>query len=76
MHFEDFSIAKHCDFAAGNLATCCVLLVRAVSNLLASSFLNHTKLRNLLQAVKCTYSDTARLLGLQQATYTAHETKY
>ena len=57
MHFKYFSKAKHCDFAAGSLATCCLLL-RAVSNLLASSFLNYTKLRNLLQAVKCTYSDT------------------
>ena len=36
MHFKYFSKAKHCDFAAGSLATCCVLL-RAVSNLLASS---------------------------------------
>ena len=47
MHFKYFSKAKNCDFAAGSLATCCVLL-RAVSNLLASAFLYYTKLRKLL----------------------------
>ena len=67
MHFKYFSKAKHCDFAAGSWQLACCYLLSQIYWLhqlhQTSKFASSSKM----------YIFWYRLIGLLQATYTAHK---